>query len=63
MDKETEKTLGWLFQRAGLELSQKDRERFAPMLEAYLKSVERLHSINLGGEELGPVFRPEDSGE
>lgn len=59
MDQETERTLTQLFRRAGLELSEKDRTRFSPMLEAYLASVERLHSINLAGEELGPVFRPE----
>lgn len=59
MDKETERTLQQLFRRAGLELSEQDRARFNPMLEAYLASVERLHSINLAGEELGPVFRPE----
>ena len=60
MDRKTEETLSPLFERAGLKLSEKDRERFVPMLEAYLASVERLHSLNLAGEELGPVFRPED---
>ena len=60
MNRELEEALGPLFQRAGLKLSEKDRERFVPMLEAYLASVERLHSLNLGGEELGPVFRPDN---
>lgn len=63
MDKQTEETLGVLFRRAGLKLSDKDRKRFMPMLEAYLESVERLHSINLAGEEIAPVFRPSGSSE
>lgn len=58
MDKKTEETLVRLIERAGLELPEGDRERFLPMFAAYLDSVERLHSINLGAEELGPVFRP-----
>jgi len=61
MDKKTEETLNGLFERAGLKLSEKDRERFVPMVEAYLAGVKRLHAINLGGEELGPVFNPDSN--
>jgi len=63
MNKQTEETLGALFRRAGLKLSDKDRKRFLPMLEAYLASVKRLHSINLAGDEIAPVFRPGSSEE
>jgi hypothetical protein len=63
MDKASEQALHELFRRAGLELSEQDRERFMPMLDAYLNSVEHLHSINLSDEETAPVFRPETSEE
>lgn len=59
MDKYTEETLSRLLRRAGLELAESDRERFLPMLDAYMESLERLHSINLAGEEVGGVFRSE----
>ena len=63
MDKTREEALSELFRRAGLELSEKDRERFLPMLEAYLEGAERLHAVNLAGEETAPVFRPEPGEE
>lgn len=59
MDKYTEETLQRLLRRAGLELTESDRARFVPMLEAYMESLEKLHSINLAGEEVGGVFRSE----
>lgn len=59
MDKHTEETLSRLLRRAGMEMADSDRERFLPMLDAYMESLERLHSINLAGEEVGGVFRPE----
>ena len=59
MDKHTEETLSRLLRRAGMEMAESDRERFLPMLDAYMESLERLHSINLAGEEVGGVFRPE----
>ena len=63
MDKSKENTLSELFRRAGLELSEQDRQRFLPMLEAYLDGAERLHALNLAGEETAPVYRPEPSEE
>ena len=59
MDKHTEETLNRLLRRAGLEMAESDRERFIPMLETYMESLEKLHSINLAGEQVGGVFRPE----
>ena len=59
MDKHTEETLQRLLRRAGLELAESDRARFIPMLDAYMESLEKLHSINLAGEEVGGVFRSE----
>jgi hypothetical protein len=63
MDKNREESLRELFRRAGLELSEQDRERFLPMLEAYLDGAQRIHAINLSGEETAPVFRPETNEE
>ena len=59
MDKQTEEALNRLLRRAGLSLAKSDRERFIPMLETYMESLEKLHSINLAGEEVGGVFRSE----
>ena len=59
MDKHTEETLQRLLRRAGLEMAESDRVRFIPMLEAYMESLEKLHSINLAGEQVGGVFRSE----
>ena len=59
MDKDTEETLNRLLRRAGLEMAESDRERFIPMLETYMESLDKLHSINLAGEQVGGVFRPE----
>ncbi len=59
MDGHTEETLQRLLRRAGLEMAESDRARFIPMLEAYMESLEKLHSINLAGEQVGGVFRPE----
>jgi hypothetical protein len=59
MDKHTEETLQRLLRRAGLEMADSDRARFIPMLDAYMESLEKLHSINLAGEQVGGVFRSE----
>lgn len=59
MDKDTEETLSRLLRRAGLEMAESDRARFIPMLEDYMESLDKLHSINLTGEQVGGVFRPE----
>lgn len=63
MEKQTRESLEGLFRRAGLELSDQDRERFLPMLAAYLDGAERLHAVNLAGEEIAPVYRPEPGEE
>ena len=48
-----------MLRRAGLEMAESDRARFIPMLDAYMESLEKLHSINLAGEQVGGVFRSE----
>jgi hypothetical protein len=63
MDKDTEETLNRLLGRAGLKMAESDRKRFIPMLETYMASLEKLHSINLAGEEVGGIFRAETDTE
>ena len=63
MDKDTEETLKRLLGRAGLEMAESDRKRFIPMLETYMASLEKLHAINLAGEEVGGIFRAETDTE
>ena len=49
--------------REGLEPRQGDLEEFAKIIELYLDNLKTLHSVNLGAEELAPVFRPEWTGK
>jgi hypothetical protein len=59
MDKLIERSLTALLAREGLEPKPGDLEQFAEIIELYLSTLKTLHSINLGAEELAPVFRPE----
>ena len=36
---------------------------FAKIIELYMENLKQLHSVNLGAEELAPVFRPEWTGK
>ncbi len=45
--------------RAILSGFTRDLEQFAKIIELYMGNLKTLHSVNLGAEELGPVFRPE----
>ncbi len=59
MDKLIERSLTALLAREGLEPKEGDLEQFSKIIELYIATLKTLHSINLGAEELGPVFRPE----
>ena len=48
-----------LFERAGLPVPEADVERFRPMIEKYLESLQVLHSIDLTEEEVAATFHPE----
>lgn len=63
MDKLIEQTLTGLLAREGLEPKEGDLEQFAKIIELYMATLKTLHSVNLGAEEPGPVFRPESSGK
>ena len=59
MNKLIEENLQAVLKREGLEAKPGDLEQFAQIIELYMENLKQLHSINLGSEELGPVFRPE----
>jgi hypothetical protein len=59
MDKLIEENLLAVLKREGLEPREGDLEQFAKIIELYMENLKQLHSVNLGAEELAPVFRPE----
>jgi len=63
MDKLIEENLVAVLKREGLEPREGDLEQFAKIIELYMENLKQLHSVNLGAEELAPVFRPEWTGK
>jgi hypothetical protein len=63
MDKVIEQSLIAQLARENLEPRRGDLEEFAKIIELYLDNLKTLHSVNLGAEELAPVFRPEWTGK
>lgn len=59
MDKLIEANLKAVLQREGLEPKPGDMEQFSKIIELYVGNLKQLHSVDLGAEELAPVFRPE----
>lgn len=59
MNKLIEQSLDHLLAREGLQPTEGDLEQFSEIIELYMENLKQLHSVNLGAEELGPVFRPE----
>lgn len=59
MDKLVEQNLLAVLKREGLEPKAGDLEQFGEIIGLYMENLKQLHSVNLGAEELGPVFRPE----
>ena len=59
MDKLIEQNLLAVLKREGLEPKAGDLEQFSEIIGLYMENLRQLHSINLGAEELAPVFRPE----
>lgn len=59
MEKIIEQSLMAQLAREGLEPRPGDLEEFAKIIDLYLDNLKTLHSVNLGAEELAPVFRPE----
>jgi hypothetical protein len=48
-----------VLKREGLEPKPGDLEQFGSIIELYMENLKQLHSINLGADELAPVFRPD----
>ena len=63
MEKALEQSLTALLAREGLEPKAGDLEQFSKIIELYMSTLTTLHSVNLGAEELGPVFKPEWTGK
>lgn len=59
MDKLIEQSLICLLAREGLHPKEGDLEQFSEIIDLYMDNLKQLHSVHLGAEELGPVFRPE----
>jgi hypothetical protein len=63
MDRLIEQSLTAILAREGLEPKDGDLEQFSKIIELYVQNLKQLHSVNLGAEELGPVFRPDWTGK
>lgn len=59
MDKLIEQNLIAVLKREGLEPKEGDLNQFSKIIELYVENLKQLHSVDLGAEELAPVFRPE----
>jgi hypothetical protein len=59
MNKLIEANLTAVLQREGLEPMAGDLEQFSEIIELYVENLRQLQSVNLGSDELAPVFRPE----
>jgi len=56
MEKLTEQRLAALLAEAGLEPKEGDLERFSKIIDGYVATLKMLHSVDLGDEEIAPVF-------
>jgi hypothetical protein len=63
MDKIIEDNLRAMLKREGLEPKPGDLDEFSKIIELYVENLKQLHSVNLGSDELAPVFRPEWTGK
>jgi hypothetical protein len=52
-----------VLKREGLHPRPGDLEQFSEIIELYVENLKQLHSVNLGADELAPVFRPEWTGK
>jgi hypothetical protein len=63
MDKLIEENLMAVLKRERLEPKPGDLEQFSAIIELYMENLKQLHSVNLGADELAPVFKPEWTGK
>ena len=58
MDITTARILSALLAQAGLEPKEGDLERFGPLIDRYVDNLKALHAVDLGDEEIAPIFHP-----
>ncbi len=63
MEKVTEMMLTALLDQAGVEPKDGDLERLGRVIDTYTAALKALHSVDLGDEEIAPIFHPEWSVE
>lgn len=63
MNKLIEEHLMAVLKREGLQPRPGELEQFSEIIELYVENLKQLHSVNLGADELAPVFRPEWTGK
>lgn len=63
MAKPTPERLRALFEHFGLKAREGDTEQLWHLIERYAAALERLHALDLSGEEIGPAFDPRWTGE
>jgi len=63
MNKLIEENLLAVLRREGLQAKEGDLTEFGEIIELYMENLRQLHSVNLGAEEPGTVFRPEWTGK
>jgi hypothetical protein len=59
MDRVAEQVLTALLAREGLEPRPGDLEQFAEIIDLYLGNLATLQALDLGAEEIAPVFHAE----
>ena len=59
MDRKLEETVRALLAKEGLEAKEGDLERFGPLLEQYVATLETLRGVELGEEEIAGIFHPQ----
>jgi hypothetical protein len=59
MDKKLAQTITVLLEKEGLEPKEGDLDRFGPLLEQYVATLQVLRSVDVGEEEIAGTFHPE----
>jgi hypothetical protein len=59
MDRKLEETVRALLAKEGPETKECDLERFGPLLEQYVATLETLRGVELGEEEIAGIFHPQ----
>ena len=54
----TTEHVGFLLERAGLNLPKEEVERLRYLFEPYMERLEELHSVDVGEDEVASVYRP-----